>query len=107
MTQRATIAALHKETEALLANLHSKIDHDDHIDHDRAVDLITRSRLALSLAHDDGLGPWESPELEYALHMASRHQLTQLALICACEVLAIAETSLYTISDSGFFSLLA
>jgi hypothetical protein len=102
MTARATITALHKETEDLLTTFG-----DSQNDTCKAVDLISRCRLTLSLARDDGLGPWESPELEYALHIASRHNLPKLALICACEVLMLSEHSLATISDHGFLALLA
>jgi hypothetical protein len=100
MTSRATIHALRRETEDLLAGFDGSAPAD-------AVELIGRCRLALSVAGDDGLGPWESPEMEYAMHIASRQHLPKLALVCACEVLAIAERSFATMGDHGFLSLLA
>jgi hypothetical protein len=100
MTSRATISSLHRETENLLANF-------DHSAPGEAVDLIDRCRLALTVAGDDGLGPWESPEMEYAMHIAARQHLPKLALVCACEVLAIAERSFAAMGDHGFMSLLA
>jgi hypothetical protein len=100
MSSRATISALHRETEDLLANF-------DRSTPGEAAELIDRCRLALSLAGDDGLGPWESPEMEYAMHIAARQHLPKLALVCACEVLVIAERSFATMGDHGFLSLLA
>jgi hypothetical protein len=103
MTSGATIVALREEAENLLAGLAVTNRGDIR----KAIDLITRCRLALSLTRDDGLGPWESPELEYALHIAARHNLPRFALICAFEALVIGERSLGALGDTGFLSILA
>jgi hypothetical protein len=68
--------------------------------------LISQCRKTLNELQDDGLGPRESHELEFAQYLALTYDLLKPALIWAYVAMEICEVS-SEMSDTGFYAFLA
>ncbi|MDB5764900.1 MAG: hypothetical protein JWQ21_3895 [Herminiimonas sp.] len=92
---------------AEVANLFLELGKDTKEDAKGAViSLISQCRKTLDKMQDDGLGPWEIHELEFAHYLASTHDLLKPALIWAYAALEIYEPST-AMCGSWFYSCLA